>query len=221
LLAERSVFSFVFFEGHGSFILAGREFEQLAALSDVPALRSPNGRLLTGRFVNVPAVEIPRLLAFDEFADRIAPEVPPFGRPIERGAFGRRVADEHQRIQSRESIEALRQFLLAVLARRIEGRWVRIAESCDMIPLDLHRASMKIVEAELAAEASNICFRFVIARKDVHPLRVLLQNRPRGLQATPKISQVAGGEVIVRFDGHQFFERGPVAVNIGEDEEFH
>ena len=62
----------------------GRQVEQLAALSDVPALGSAQQYMLSGGFVDVPAVEIPGLLAFDEFADCIAAEMLPFARAIER-----------------------------------------------------------------------------------------------------------------------------------------
>ena len=104
LLAERSVFSFVFFEGHGILFYQGRQIEQLAALSDVPALGAPEHSMLSGGFVDVPAIEIPGLLALDEFADRIASEMLPFGRAIERGVFGRGVANQNQRIESRKSL---------------------------------------------------------------------------------------------------------------------
>src|SRR5580658_5331784 len=58
LLAERSVFSFVFFEGHELLFYQGRQIEQLAALSDVPAFGAPQGGLLASRLMDVPAIEI-------------------------------------------------------------------------------------------------------------------------------------------------------------------
>jgi hypothetical protein len=98
LLAERSVFSFVFFEGHELSFYQGRQVEQLAALPDVPTLGPAQHFMLTGRLVNMPAVEVTGLLSFDEFADGIASKMLPFGRAIERRALGRGVANQNQRI---------------------------------------------------------------------------------------------------------------------------
>ena len=44
---------------------------------------------------------------------------------------------------------------------------------------------------------------------------------PMASKPSPEVRQVAGGEVVIGFDGHQFFERGFVAVNVGKDEELH
>ena len=118
-------------------------------------------------------------------------------------------------------LEPVPQFLLAVLARRIERRWVRVAQPGDMITRDLHGPAVKIVKAELAAEPRDVGLRFMIPRKDVHAFRALLKNRPHGVQAAAKIRQVPSREIVIRFDSHQFFERGLVAVDVGKDQELH
>lgn len=90
-----------------------------------------------------------------------------------------------------------------------------------MITRNIHRSSVKIVKAELAAEANDVGLRFVIARQYEHPFRALLQDRPHAVQPSSEIRKVPGGEIVIGFNGHQFLERGFVAVNIGEDEQFH
>ena len=88
--------------------------------------------MLPGGLMDVPAKEIPRLLAFDEFADRVASEMLALGRAIERRIFGWSVANQDQPIESGEPSQALPQFLFAVLARRVERSGIRIAESSDV-----------------------------------------------------------------------------------------
>ena len=61
----------------------------------------------------------------------------------------------------------------------------------------------------------------MIAGKHVHPFSVLLHDRPHGVQTAPEIRQVTGGEVVIRFDGHQVFERGLIAVDVRENEQLH
>jgi hypothetical protein len=85
----------------------GCQLEQVAALSDIPTLRASDGSLLAGSFVDVPAKEIKRLLAIDELADCLASEVLSFARAIERCALRRRMANQDQRIEAREFVEAL------------------------------------------------------------------------------------------------------------------
>ena len=90
-----------------------------------------------------------------------------------------------------------------------------------MVARDLHGPAVKIVKSEVAAESSHVGFRFVITGKHVHLLRALLQYGPHRIEAAAEIRQVAGRKIVIGFDGHQFFERGLVAVDIGEDQKLH
>lgn len=90
-----------------------------------------------------------------------------------------------------------------------------------MVARDLHGPSVKIVKPEVAAESSDVGFRFVITGKHVHLLGALLQYGPHRIEASAEIGQVAGREIVIRFDGHQFFERSSIAVDIREDQESH
>lgn len=199
----------------------GRQFEQMAALSNVPTLGAPQGFVLARGFMDMPAKEIPRLFAFDKLADCFAAKMFSFSRAIESGAFRWRVADQHQRIKARKFVEALLQFLFAILAWRVEGRGVRVAEACDVVARDFHRPAVKIVKSKLVAKPRDIGFRFVVSRQHIHVFGPFLKNRPHVLEATPKIGEVSGREIVVRIDGHEFFKRSFVAVNIGEDEQLH
>lgn len=171
--------------------------------------------------MDVPAKEVPRLLAVDEFADRLATEMFAFGRAVERSSFGRSVADEHQWVEAREFIEALAQFFFAVLARRIKGCWIGISEAGDLITADIYPSAMEVMKAKFAAKTHDIGLGFMVSRQNIHTFGAFLKNRPHRFEATPKIGEVAGGEVVIRFGSHQFFEGSFVAVNIGEDEELH
>ena len=61
----------------------------------------------------------------------------------------------------------------------------------------------------------------MIARQHVHPFRALLQDRPHGVQSPSKIRQIPGREIVIRINGHQLLKCGFIAVNIGEDQQFH
>lgn len=108
-----------FYQGERFRQLAG-QFEQLAALPDVPTLGTPQHGVLPGCFMDMAAVKILGLFAVNKGSNRVTSEVLAFAGAIERSAFGRSVANEHQRLEPGEAAQALRQFLFAVLARSVE-----------------------------------------------------------------------------------------------------
>lgn len=111
--------------------------------------------------------------------------------------------------------------MLGIFTRSIERGGIRVAETGDVIARDFDGAAVKIVKAEFAAEFNDVGFRFVIAGQDIHAIGVFCEDRAESLEAAPPVDEIAVGKIVIRFDGHQFFEGGLVAVDIGEDEELH
>src|ERR1035441_6866800 len=76
----------------------------------------------TGAFglMDVAAEEILGLVFFDEFEKRARAGVQARAYPIQRGAAGRRVADQDQRRERREGLQVFGELRLAVFARSEE-----------------------------------------------------------------------------------------------------
>src|ERR1700730_13881719 len=104
------------------------DVQHLAALAHVPALSSAKGFRLASRFVDMAAIEICRLMALDEFAHRRASEVLTLPCAIQLAVFRRSVANQNQRIEPSELLQARCQFLLAVFAGSVERRRIGVAE---------------------------------------------------------------------------------------------
>ena len=84
-------------------------------------------------FVDVAAEEMCGLMALDEIAHRGGSGVQAGLDLVERGAVRRGVADQHQRVQGGEGLQARGELRFAVLAGRIEGRGAGVAESGDVV----------------------------------------------------------------------------------------
>src|ERR1035438_7297230 len=76
----------------------------------------------------MPAIEILRLFPQQKIAHGRGPAMQAGADLVERRTLRRAVADEHQRRESHEAFELLRQFRLAVFAGRVEGRWIGISD---------------------------------------------------------------------------------------------
>jgi len=77
------------------------------------------------------------------------------------------------------------------------------------------------MKTELPAETGDVGFRFMITRENVHALGALLHNRTELVEATAPVREVAVGEVVIRFGVYKLFQGRFIAVDIGEDEQFH
>ena len=75
---------------------------------------------------------------------------------VERGAVGRRVADQHQRRQPAKRCQPLGDLRLAVFARRIERRGAGVAQAGDVLLAHLHVLPVEIVQAEARAHAGDL-----------------------------------------------------------------
>lgn len=85
----------------------------------------------------------------------------------------------------------------------------------------LETGTVQIVKSLGLAEDFDSAVRFVIAGQEPQFLLIFRQNGRCLLQATAPIRQVSGGYVYIGRLIHQSFERGPVFMNIGKDEQFH
>ena|SRR5579872_693910 len=88
-----------------------------------------------------------------------------------------------------------------------------------MMRADLQSLPMKIVKAELIAEAADLGRRFVVAGKDVDAPRARLQDPPTLLETPCPVHQVSGGKVVVGLDGDQPLQCFVVAMDVGKNEQ--
>src|ERR1035438_7873015 len=103
----------------------------MAGFADVAGARAAD--FDTGAFglMDVAAEEILGLVLFDEFKNRARAGVQARTDLVERGAVGRRVADQDQWRERREGLQVFGELSLAVFAGSVEGRGVGIAEAGD------------------------------------------------------------------------------------------
>ncbi len=85
----------------------------------------------------------------------------------------------------------------------------------------LQTLAVQIAKSILSAELLNLNVRFVIARQHPHAVGMRLQNRPSFFQPAAPIRQIARGDVVIGLLRHQLFQRAPVLVDIGKDQQFH
>src|SRR5258708_9807135 len=221
LLAERSVLSFQLFKCHDASSYQGVQFQYPAALAPVPSLRLADAVLLPRGLVDMPAIKIPRLIPIDKIPNGLAAKMLIFSRLIELRALGRRVANQHQRIETGELRKPGGQFFFGIFARCIERRRIRLPKTSHSEAIQLNRLSMEIVEAILLAKLCDVLLRFMIPRDHVHVLGSLLHHRTESLDAASPIAQIARREVVVDFRVHQSFERVPLAVYVGKNQKLH
>ena len=114
-----------------------------------------------------------------------------------------------------------RNFFLGVLARRLEGRDVAVAESGPRRRFRLQHAPVKIQEAESPAEFANIVVRFVISRQHPKLFAQRFQRLAAFLKALAERRQIARADVHIRRLPHDPRQRAHIAVNVAEDQDFH
>jgi len=137
-------------------------------LAYVARARPTELRLDSFRLMNVTAEEVRRLMLPDEIADRGRPALQALADAIERRAVRRRVADQHQRIERRETFQALGKLRLGIFARSVEGRRARVAETGDIPAANLQVPLVQIVKSVTGAHAGHLVGGLVVAGKGVH-----------------------------------------------------
>jgi hypothetical protein len=90
-----------------------------------------------------------------------------------------------------------------------------------MVASTLEAGAVQIVKSLGLAEDFDSVIRFVVAGKEPQFLLIFRQNGRGLFEPTAPICQVSGGCVYIGRLIHQRFERGPVFMNIGKDEQFH
>src|ERR1039458_6795925 len=93
----------------------------MPGLAYVARARTAHGDVRVFRLVYVAAKEVVGLARGDEIADGRRTGVQARVNLVERRAVGRRVADQHQRLQVREPLEPLGKLYFAILAGPLEG----------------------------------------------------------------------------------------------------
>src|ERR1700722_2186765 len=127
-------------------------------------------------------------------------------------------------MQPRDAIKRskrLRNFFLGILARRLEGRDVAVAEPGPRFRFRLQPAPVKVDEAESTAEFANIVVRFVIPGQHPKFFAQRFQGLAALIEALAECRQIARADVnICRLhdDSRQCTD---VAVNIAEDQDSH
>src|ERR1022692_2810336 len=203
--------------------VAGRslQFQQPALLAHVHRPRFADSGARAGGLVDMPAIEILRLFPQQKIAHGRGPAMQAGADLVERRTQRRVVADEHQRRESREAFELLRQFRLAVFAGRVEGRWIGISQSGHLIAAPLRMLLGEVWGAEGGAAGGGLRRRFVIARQHVNATGAAREDLAAAIEAPPEVHQVARGHVVIRFRVHQPRQRAQVAVYVGKDEQLH
>src|ERR1039458_7704351 len=116
-------------------------------------------------FVDVAAEEVSGLAAVNEIADGGGSGVQAGTDLIERGAVGRGVADQDQRVEARERGQIRCELQLGVFAGSIERGRAGIAEPGDVPGAYGKLPLVKVVQAVLIAERGDLGGGFVIARE--------------------------------------------------------
>src|ERR1017187_410244 len=147
------------------------------------------------RLVYVAAKEVLGLARGDEIADGRRTGVQARVNLVERRAVGRRVADQHQRLQVREPLEPLGKLYFAILAGRVEGRRARITQPRHVPFPRLKMTPVEIVQSVARAHAGHLVGGFVVARQHVDLIAASLQDGPAAIQPLRPSHLVAGRDV--------------------------
>src|SRR5450432_44388 len=170
-------------------------------------------------FVDVAAEEVLGLVVLDEVADRGGARVKAGADAIKLGAVGRGVADEDQRREFGETLEALGKLGLGVFAGGVEGRGTGVAQAGDVPAAHLYVTLVEIVQAVARTHAGDLGGRFVVAGKHVDPVAAGLQNLAATIKAFRPGALVARGDIKIGLNGQEAFERLPVIMDVGKNKE--
>ena len=168
--------------------------------------------------MNVAAEEISGLVLGDEVADGARAGVETGADLVERGAIGRRVADEDERVEGGEGGEVRGEFRLPVFAGGVEGRGAGVAEAGDAPGAELEVALVEIVEAVSIAEGGNLRGGFVVAGEYPNLTGARMKNLAGAIEAFAEGDLIAGGDVEIGLHGKDALERLPIVVDVGEYE---
>src|ERR1017187_7647426 len=115
--------------------------------------------------MDMAAEEMGGTAALDEVADGGGSGVQAGTDLVERGAVGRGVADQDQRMEGGERGEAFGELCLGVFAGGMERGRVGIAEAGDAPGAGREVALVEVVQAVLIAKSGDLGLRFVVAGK--------------------------------------------------------
>ena len=104
----------------------------MPGLTDILGARAPHPDGDAFGLVDVAAEEMFGLVFVDELVHGARAGVESRTDPVERGAVGRGMADQHERSQFGELAQALGDLLLGVFARGVEGRGAGISQAGDV-----------------------------------------------------------------------------------------
>src|ERR1039457_7136246 len=193
----------------------------MAGFADVAGAGSADLDTFAVGLMDVAAAEIFGLVFFDEFENRARGGVQARAYPIQRGAAGRRVADQDQRRERREGLQVFGELSLAVFAGSVERRGVGIAESRDVPAAELQMAFVEVVETAERAHVDDFASRFMIAGQHVDLVAAAFEDLAVAVDAFIPCTLIAVGDVEIGFHREQFLEPLPIVVNVGEQEELH
>lgn len=167
--------------------------------------------------MDVAAEEVLGLILFDEIAHRGGPGVQAGTNAVELGFKRRRVADEDERLQFGEPLEALGELRFGVLPRSVERRGSGVAKPGDLPAADGDVTLVKIVQSVARAHRGGLFGGFVIAGQDVNFVAAGAHHLAASIEAFAPTDLITGGDVVIGIHAEQAFERFPIVVNIGED----
>src|SRR5438067_1935394 len=160
--------------------------------TDIPGARLPHFDRGAFGLMDVTAEEVRGLRSFDELAHRPRTAVLAGTDLVERRAMRRRVADQDERLEAGEAIEAFGKFRLGVFPGGIEGCRVGVSQTGDAPRAELQVALMEVVQPEALAHFGHLGGRFVVARQHVY----FVAARAENLAAT--VEPLAPGDLIAR-----------------------
>ena len=193
----------------------------MPGFADIPGARTPHLDGDAFGLVDVAAEEVAGLVFVDEFAHRARAGVESRTDLVQRGAVWRGMADQHERSQFGELLQALGDLRLGVFPGGVEGRGAGISQAGDVPSSDLYMLFVKVVQSVTRAHGGDHFGGLVIAGQNVHLGGALGENFAGAVDSFGPSYLVAGGDVVIGVDGQQAVEGFPIVVDVGEDEEFH
>ena len=170
-------------------------------------------------FVDVSAEKVFGLVLLDEIADRGGAGMEARPDAVETRAVRRGMADEDQGRQFSKALEAFGELGLGVFAGCMERRGAGVTEPGDVPAAHLHVTLVEIVETVARAHTRDLGCRFVVAGKHVHLVTARLKNLAATVEAFRPRGLVAGRDVKIGIHAEQAFERLPIVMDVGKNEQ--
>ncbi len=140
---------------------------------------------------------------------------------VESGAVGRAVADQHERVEGGEGLEAAGEFRFGVFARGVEGRDIGVAQPGDPPAAELPGLFVEVPKPVGGAELGDLGGGLVVAGQDPNLVAVPLEDAAAFGESARPVGEVAGGDVEIGGGGGQRFQGGEVLVDVGKQEQSH